>query len=222
MTTGSLETEMAQIEFVDFTNAMQSGEAANATYFYCLATAQNALGSGYSFKAVENVHIPDTEPPYLITVGGSATVMANQPGYYQGTLTLIFNEPIYYMDRRDNSSAGDPATLRPIVSVPSGQAGTDNDYISILDAALTSDGNFSVNRTSTSATTTFNISYAYVPLDATFNLSGYGVVSDASENSTLSPFTLTLQQTTSGVNDMLTVVRWTVTAGDYRPANGQG
>ena len=222
VTTGSLETEMAQIEFVDFTNAMQSGEAANATYFYCLATAQNALGSGYSFKAVENVHIPDTEPPYLITVGGSATEMASQPGYYQGTLTLIFNEPIYYMDRRGNSSAGDPATLRPIVSVPSGQAGSDNDYISILDAALTSDGNFSVNRTSTSATTTFNISYAYVPLDATFNLSGYGVVSDASENSTLSPFTLTLQQTTSGVNDMLTVVRWTVIAGDYRPANGQG
>ena len=70
VTTGSLETEMAQIEFVDFTNAMQSGEAANATYFYCLATAQNALGSGYSFKAVENVHIPDTEPPISLQWAG--------------------------------------------------------------------------------------------------------------------------------------------------------
>lgn len=222
VTTGSLETETRVAQLVDFTSAMQSGEAANATYFYCLATAQNALGSAYSFKAVENVHIPDTEPPYLITVGGAATEMVDAPGYYRGTLTLIFNEPLYYMDRRDNSSAGDPATLRPIVSVPSGQTGTDNDYISILDAASISDGTFTVNQTSTSPTTTFNISYAYVPLNATFNLSGYGVVSDASEVSTLSPFTLTLERTTSGVQDIITVVRWTVTSGDYRPPNGQG
>ena len=62
---GGITADQNQKEQVDFTSAMQQDQE-NATYFYCLATAQNVLGSGYSFKAVENVHIPDTEPPALI------------------------------------------------------------------------------------------------------------------------------------------------------------
>ena len=146
-TNGTIDTTKNEVKRVDFKSAMQNNSGSNATYFYCLATAQNALGSAYSFKAVEDVHIPDLDPPYLINI--SHTLSETSTDKYTGTLTLTFNEPIYYMERLGNSSAGDPKTLRPVGNCPWGnvlpsESSKDNPaYISIFNAASMVGGKFS-------------------------------------------------------------------------------
>ena len=223
VTTGSISTEKEVRQLVDFTNAMQSESGANATYFYCLATAQNALGSAYSFKAVENVHIPDTEPPYLINIG--STLKETTTGLYSGTVTLTFNEPIYYMERLGNSSSGDPATLRPIVNHPyinDKPADSKNPCISILGASSQFGGDFSVERYDTQPSLTFTIKCVDVSDGAQIILSDKGVVSDASENGVLAPFIIEWQVDTSqGVGGgFITTSQFVVISGEYRPVSG--
>ena len=223
VTTGSISTEKEVRQLVDFTNAMQSESGANATYFYCLATAQNALGSAYSFKAVENVHIPDTEPPYLINIG--STLKETSTGLYSGTVTLTFNEPIYYMERLGNSSSGDPATLRPIVNHPyinDKPADSENPCISILGASSQFGGDFSVERYDTQPSLTFTIKCVDVSDGAQIILSDKGVVSDASENGVLAPFIIEWQVDTSqGVGGgFITTSQFVVISGEYRPVSG--
>ena len=221
--TGKLETDKDVAQSVDFTNAMQSEQ--NATYFYCLATAQNALGSAYSFKAVDNVHIPDREPPYLVFVSRTIDTKASHPedNKYTGTLTLQFNEPIYYMDYLSGSTNGNQATLRPVYQVPYGnepnKTGVNTGYISVIAAAGTPAG-FSVTNWLQSPSRTFTIQFTDIGDGATFTLSNIGVLSDAAMNATREAFTLQFQVGESGQDGFLTSAEFVVISGDYRPGTG--
>lgn len=210
--TGKLETSKDVSKSVDFTNAMKS--ESNATNFYCLATAQNALGSEYSFKAVDNVHIPDNEPPYLVYVSRTIDKAASRPAQnkYSGTLTIQFNEPIYYMDYLSDGTNGDEDTLRPIYQVPYG----DGDYISVIKAAGSPTG-FSVTNWLSAPTRTFEIKFTDIGDGATFTLSNIGVISDAAMNATKGAFTLQFAVGKGGQDDFLNTAEFKVISGDYRP-----
>lgn len=217
--TGKLETSKNVSQSVDFTSAMQSNQ--NATYFYCLATAQNALGSEYSFKAVDNVHIPDREPPYLVLVSRTLNISNSEPdkNLYSGTLTLQFNEPIYYMDYKENSTNGDQSTLRPIYQIPYGNEKNTDDtqgYISVIAAAGSPTG-FKVTNWLQAPTRTFTIEFEKIGDGATFTLSNIGVISDAAMNATKEAFTLKFEVGKGGVDDFLNTAEFKVISGDYRP-----
>lgn len=222
-TNGTIDTTKNEVKRVDFKSAMQNNSGSNATYFYCLATAQNALGSAYSFKAVEDVHIPDLDPPYLINI--SNTLTEDGTDTYSGTLTLTFNEPIYYMERLGNSSAGDPKTLRPVVSHPwKDDLPTDDDpgCISIMRAASMVGGKFESKRYDTEPTLSFAIDCTKLSPGATITLSNKGVISDASQNGVLKPFILRLEVTKTGVGGgFAKTIKFVVDSGEYRPSNGK-
>lgn len=223
--TGALTTKKGQSQLVDFTNAMKSEQ--NATYFYCLATAQNALGSAYSFKAVDNVHIPDREPPYLVGVTHQITSSSSdtnpQTKKYSGILRLQFNEPIYYMDYLSNNTGADKDTLRPVYQIPTGNVkpteGKDG-YISVITAAGNPRG-FSVANSLWSATRTFEIKFTNISHGASMTLSSIGILSDAAMNATKDAFTLEFRVEKSGQNDFLNSTDFKVTSGDYRPNSGK-
>ncbi len=219
--TGKLETVKEVSQSVDFTDAMQSEE--NATYFYCLATAQNALGSAYSFKAVENVHIPDREPPYLIRIATTITeVDKSDPSNpkYSGTLTLTFNESLYCMDELEGSSgAGNPDTLRPVINRGYGENGSDGKPTKT--SIITLIGNPSEiksNNSSTATTRNFVLGFTAITSGYQITLPTSMVLSDAAMNSTNDAFILEFQANNTGVNDFITGSgAFVVVRGDYRP-----
>lgn len=88
------------------------------TQYYFLAAARNTQGSIYGFKAVENVHMPDQQPPEFKSVETWTNVFAANPTpdgnmtynvpmltweknprqyAYKGTITLEFDEPVYQL-----------------------------------------------------------------------------------------------------------------------------
>lgn len=210
----SMDTIKDTVKLVDFTTAMQTEQ--NATYFYCLATAQNALGSEYSFKAVENVHIPDREPPYLVHVSTTLDTPL-QPGSTtcSGTLTLQFNEPLYYMDYLPGNTGADEKTLQPVYQT--NNSSPDKKYISIIEAAGSPSG-FWVNNDQMGVRSTFTIKFTDVAIGTSFVLPNGGVISDAAMNATKVAFGLQLQAIKGGEGGgFVNSAEFVVTGGDYRP-----
>ena len=219
---GTLTTKKGQSQLVDFTNAMKSEQ--NATHFYCLATAQNALGSAYSFKAIDKVHIPDREPPYLVGISHQITnITGTTNKKYTGILRLQFNEPIYYMDYLEDDTGADKDTLRPVYQIPTGNVKPTEDkdgYISVITAAGNPSG-FSVEKQLWSATRTFEIKFTKISHGASMTLSSIGLLSDAAMNATKDAFTLEFRVEKSGQNDFLNSTDFKVITGDYRPNSGK-
>ena len=217
---GQMTTKLNVAQQKDFTSAMQSED--NATSFYCLATAQNVLGSAYSFKAVDNVHIPDSEPPYLVEVSWTFDKQASKPdeNKYTGTLTLRFNEPLYYMDYAANGTTADKSTLRPIYQIEKGNVkpstNPDNPYISVITAAGSPVG-YSVKNELWMPTREFTVNFTDIQANSTFTLSNIGLISDAAMNATRNSFSVKLVVGSTGVGDFLTSAYFEVTGGDYRP-----
>lgn len=217
--TGKLDTNKDVSKSVDFTSAMQSDK--NATYFYCLATAQNALGSAYSFKAVDNVHIPDREPPYLIRVGTTITSRGGTPTdpTYSGTLTLTFNESLYCMDELPGSSGvGKEDTLRPVINRGYGANGTDGKptLTSIL-TLIGNPGEIESGSSSTATTRSFTLKFNNITGGYQITLPTSMVLSDAAMNSTNDAFILEFQ-TGGGQGGFITGDgEFVVVRGDYRP-----
>lgn len=210
---GQMTTKLNVAQEKDFRDAMQSED--NATSFYCLATAQNVLGSGYGFKAVDNVHIPDNEPPYLVDISWTFDQDSSNPasGKYSGTLTLRFNEPLYYMDYADNGTTADKSTLRPIYQSSPGNTKT---YISVLDAAGKPTG-YSVENSLWMPTREFTLKFTNINIGSTFTLSSVGLISDAAMNATKDAFSVKLVKGNTGAGDFLSSAYFEVTGGDYRP-----
>lgn len=214
---GALTTKKGQSQLVDFTNAMKSEQ--NGTYFYCLATAQNALGSAYSFKAVDKVHIPDREPPYLINVSHTLDMAASKPNknLWSGTLTLQFNEPLYYMDFIADGTGGDEDTLRPVYQM---NKGNDKGYISIIEASNQTSG-FTVMNAHKKPSSVFTLKFENIGNGATFVLPSGGVLSDAAMNATKEAFSLRFKTRKGGQGDFLNTAEFEVIDGDYRPNSGK-
>ena len=214
---GALTTKKGQSQLVDFTNAMKSEQ--NGTYFYCLATAQNALESAYSFKAVDNVHIPDREPPYLINVTHTLDMAGSDPdkNRYSGTLTLQFNEPLYYMDFISGGTGGDKDTLRPVYQM---NTGNKKSYISIIEASNQPLG-FTVTNEYKKPSSVFTLKFKNIGNGATFVLPSGGVLSDAAMNATKEAFSLRFKTGKGGQGDFLNTAEFEVIGGDYRPNSGK-
>ena len=92
----------------DFTDAMDPN---SVTMYVCLATAQNVLGGEWTFKAVNNVCIPDDEAPILEYYSSNGTADPST-GLVSGTFTVRFNEVLYYMPE-----GGDSNSVEPIVRI---------------------------------------------------------------------------------------------------------
>jgi hypothetical protein len=115
---GTIKLNQNAPGYVDCTDAMTG-----VTQYYFLAAARNAQGSEYSFKAVGNVHLPDTKPPQLVESDDNPstyyypnaaqlwnanveskytipkTTWQTDPSSYafKGTITISFDEKIYQL-----------------------------------------------------------------------------------------------------------------------------
>ena len=106
---------------------------------YCfLAVGRHPLGTTDAFQAVQPVFLPDNTPPRVISA--RTTIESNLPAVMQpntkvtGTLTLLFDEPIYYFLPQTETSE---QVLLPIT------AGTDSGkgaYMPIMNAIRYSAG----------------------------------------------------------------------------------
>lgn len=112
---GDLTTEQGLPDSVDCTEDMS-----DETQYYFIAMAKNTQGQMYHFKAIENIHKPDTTPPQLLGVdpilepyAASYNQRDQYPGAYTngkvawgsdpsayafaGELTIRFDETIYLL-----------------------------------------------------------------------------------------------------------------------------
>ena len=194
----------------DFTNAM---DPESATAYVCLATAQNALGGKWTFKAVDGVRIPDEDAPVLLKVTTTVTKVndAADPVRVSGTVTLQFSETIYHIN-----DSGNPDTLRAII-----QRDVDKQKeVGFLNLVNQSQSNLKYSKESGNTTNTITLDFWDAPVGATFSFSNTGHLADASANSRQNDsYTLELQPTEGiGLITGGTTYRFVVTQGNY-PGN---
>ena len=157
----------------DFTNAM---DPESATAYVCLATAQNALGGKWTFKAVDGVRIPDEDAPVLLKVTTTVTKVndAADPVRVSGTVTLQFSETIYHIN-----DSGNPDTLRAII-----QRDVDKQKeVGFLNLVNQSQSNLKYSKESGNTTNTITLDFWDAPVGATFSFCNTGHLADASANS---------------------------------------
>lgn len=194
----------------DFTNAM---DPESATAYVCLATAQNALGGKWTFKAVDGVRIPDEDAPVLLKVTTTVTKVndAADPVRVSGTVTLQFSETIYHIN-----DSGNPDTLRAII-----QRDVDKQKeVGFLNLVNQSQSNLKYSKKSGNTTNTITLDFWDAPVGATFSFCNTGHLADASANSRQNDsYTLELQPTEGiGLITGGTTYRFVVTQGNY-PGN---
>ena len=194
----------------DFTNAM---DPESATAYVCLATAQNALGGKWTFKAVDGVRIPDEDAPVLLKVTTTVTKVndAADPVRVSGTVTLQFSETIYHIN-----DSGNPDTLRAII-----QRDVDiQKEVGFLNLVNQSQSNLKYSKESGNTTNTITLDFWDAPVGATFSFCNTGHLADASANSRQNDsYTLELQPTEGiGLITGGTTYRFVVTQGNY-PGN---
>ena len=194
----------------DFTNAMYPE---SATAYVCLATAQNALGGKWTFKAVDGVRIPDEDAPVLLKVTTTVTKVndAADPVRVSGTVTLQFSETIYHIN-----DSGNPDTLRAII-----QRDVDKQKeVGFLNLVNQSQSNLKYSKESGNTTNTITLDFWDAPVGATFSFCNTGHLADASANSRQNDsYTLELQPTEGiGLITGGTTYRFVVTQGNY-PGN---
>lgn len=195
----------------DFTNAM---DPESATAYVCLATAQNALGGKWTFKAVDGVRIPDEDAPVLLKVTTTVTKVndAADPVRVSGTVTLQFSETIYHIN-----DSGNPDTLRAII-----QRDVDKQQkeVGFLNLVNQSQSNLQYSKESGNPTNTITLDFWDAPVGATFSFCNTGHLADASANSRQNDsYTLELQPTEGiGLITGGTTYRFVVTQGNY-PGN---
>lgn len=194
----------------DFTNAM---DPESATAYVCLATAQNALGGKWTFKAVDGVRIPDEDAPVLLKVTTTVTKVndAADPVRVSGTVTLQFSETIYHIN-----DSGNPDTLRAII-----QRDVDKQKeVGFLNLVNQSQSNLKYSKESGNTTNTITLDFWDAPVGATFSFCNTGHLADASANSRQNDsYTLELQPTEGiGLITGGTTYHFVVTQGNY-PGN---
>lgn len=194
----------------DFTNAM---DPESATAYVCLATAQNALGGKWTFKAVDGVRIPDEDAPVLLKVTTTVTKVndAADPVRVSGTVTLQFSETIYHIN-----DSGNPDTLRAIIQRDMGK----QKEVGFLNLVNQSQSNLKYSKESGNTTNTITLDFWDAPVGATFSFCNTGHLADASANSRQNDsYTLELQPTEGiGLITGGTTYRFVVTQGNY-PGN---
>lgn len=208
--TGSTTTTANQEYKHDFSKDM---DPQSATNYYCIAVAKNVLGGEYAFKAVGNVHIPDTTPPTL-TVPGADGIKDVNTGTYSGTLTLVFSEVVYWIPE-----GGDTSQIHAVVEKDNVQE----------DPVIGSDGKIQPGKTSMLShmggnvgtlkpmpnasdgpTNTFTFSYSGVGVGNTLTLFKDGFISDRWGTSTDKVITLRYEEVTTGTGGTFTAGGWVI------------
>ena len=167
-------------ELVDFEDAMDPN---SITPYICIATAQNRLGGEWAFKAINGVRIPDNQAPYLESVN-SFGEEGQFDGFYSGTLTLTFNEPLYYTDGEEKNNSlvnvwgvvctnDQPTTGKTLTGlIPTLGLGTRSTY-----AKLTYSGG-----STTTPTYTYNLRFSDFQIGDTISIPGTGYYTDPQQN----------------------------------------
>ena len=210
--TFSDETKANIEEAHDFTSNMDPN---SATSYYCIAVAKNVLGGEYSFKAVANVHIPDTTPPELEQPGGIGYLETGKQTF-AGQLYLSFSEVVYwipesgdtkqicevwnnsnYTTNDENASINPDGTIKPgHVAILAHMGG-----VSIQLKPLTS---------SSSASSTFEFSYSGVNIGDTLTLFKDGFIADRNGISTKAKIQLRFEMTETGVDGFAKAGKWVI------------
>ena len=90
------------------------------TQYAFLTTGRSALGSGYAFRAIYPVFKPDSMHPVVTTLSAALTVNTSGPTVssytVSGSITLSFDEYLYYLERSDNPETAD--TLYSVDTAP--------------------------------------------------------------------------------------------------------
>lgn len=196
----------------DFTANM---DPKSGTSYYCIAVAKNVLGGEYSFKAVANVHIPDTTPPTLDTPGGIG-IQETDKQTFKGELYLTFSENVYWIPE-----SGD---TKQICEVWNNSNYSNNDKKATINADGTiTPGNVAILahmggasmqlkplNYSSKASSTFEFSYTGVSIGSTLTLFSDGYLSDRSGISTREKITLRFELTQTGVEGFAQAGHWVI------------
>lgn len=191
----------------DFTNAMDPN---SATAYICLATAQNRLGGGWSFKAVDGVRIPDEDAPVLVNVSTTVTkVTQGDIPRVSGTVTLQFSETIYHIN--DN---GDPKSLQRIVQNAVNVAGVKVGFLNLVNQ---NQSNLQYSTNSEASTNAITLNFYDAPVGASFNFCNAGHLADVNANSRQNDnYTLELQESERlGVMQNVITYKFVVVQGEY-------
>lgn len=190
--TGSLaggqlsDMKMGERELVDFEQAMDPN---SITQYICIATAQNELGGEWTFKAINGVRIPDGIAPYLVEIiSPNATEMGGgNKGLYQGTLTLRFNETLYYTDGQYDSTGVSFENIWSVVHEDIAPGADPNNVGFINICSIT--GQYAQLRYKSNSTTkeqTFELSFQGFAIGDSITIPRSGALTDLEENTNTS------------------------------------
>lgn len=185
----------------------------SATRYDCIAIAKNILGGDYSFKAVANVHIPDTTPPELVSVSGGIGVLDPKTNTFSGRLYLTFSEAVYWIPESGNTDeiceawnnsnydTGDKeAEIVDGVVVPG--------HIAILAHMGGASMQLKPVVGTTGPSSTFEFTYSGVSVGDGLTLFRDGYIADVNGVSTRNKIELTYVYTNTGEQDFLTGGIW--------------
>ena len=173
---------VGRTQTVDRTTDMRPGE-----YYYLLAVGHHVSGVTDGFKAIDNVVVPDTEPPKVQTITTSAVLTADNKVNPEGTVTITFDKPVYWIQA--DASSG---SRQPVLNTNNANASGGKAVVSVVAGSKSYTlQNGEQNPTSAARTFTFNIK------DWTYNdsftfFAGDGRLANASGRSAASPVTMRL------------------------------
>lgn len=196
----------------DFTANMDPNSATN---YYCIAVAKNVLGGEYSFKAVANVHIPDTTPPEMDEPGGVGYQESGK-NTFAGNLYLTFSEVVYWIPE-----SGDTKEICEVWNNSNYNTGdTDakiDDEGNVVPghvAILAHMGGASIQlkplTSSSQKSSTFNFSYSGVNIGDTLTLFSDGYIADKNGVSTRAKIQLRFEATETGVTGFAQAGKWVI------------
>lgn len=210
--TFSDETKANVEESHDFTSNMDPN---SATTYYCIAVAKNVLGGDYSFKAVANVHIPDTTPPEMDAPGGVGYQETGK-NTFKGDLYLTFSEVVYWIPEsgdtkeicevwnNSNYSTNDaPATIDSEGNVVPG-------HVAILAHMGGASSRLKPLTSSGKASSTFEFHYSGVNIGDTLTLFSDGYIADKNGVSTRAKIQLRFEATDTGVTGFAQAGKWVI------------
>lgn len=208
--TGSTTTTANQEYKHDFTGDM---DPQSATNYYCIAVAKNVLGGEYAFKAVANVHIPDSTPPSLSIPGGNGVYDVNR-GTFSGSLTLSFSEVLYWVpDDRDSSKICAAVASNSITETEATIDPATGEVIPGKISILKHMGGNVEKLTpgsAESASSSFTFQYSDVRVGDTLELFTDGFICDRSGNSTVNKIMLRYEVIGTGVGGAISAGGWVI------------
>lgn len=171
----------------DFTDRMTGG-----TIYYCLATAVSPLGSETSFAGVAGIQIRDTTPPELQFVNTVARPSTNDPSLYTGSVTFVFDEPIYQLVSKNGVDQKPMEVWQTQYSMSDADKQIAVNLPDIIGTSAT--GSFSCESNVREAVSSLTLHFEDIPLNTTLVLFSNSYICDVNSSSTRQNLSFILQQ----------------------------